>query len=115
MKKTCDEAKRIEEALIVMSLSPTMEILQHKEIIAKDATIPIVTQFGEVINNEVPSNPFIVGLQGFYLNMEKVYAHMIVDLDTGQEYKQQIQKNWKARKRKANPRDLDSIFHRSMV
>jgi hypothetical protein len=47
--------------------------------------------------------------------MEKVYAHMTVDLDTSQEYKQQIPKNWKARKKKANPRDLDSSVPRSMV
>ena len=33
---------------------------------------------------------------------------MTVDLDTGQEYKQQIPKNWKAQKKKTNPRELDS-------
>ena len=61
-KKTFDEAKRMEEAPIVMNLSPSMEILQHKDITTKDATVPIVTQIGEVIFNEVLSNPFIVGL-----------------------------------------------------
>ena len=69
----------------MMNLSPNMEILQYNDITAKGAVVPIVTQIGEVIFNEVPSNPFIVGLLEFYLNMEKDYAHMIVDLDTGQE------------------------------
>ena len=78
-KKTCDEDKRIEEAPIVMNLSPSMDILQHKDITAKDAAVPIVTQIGEAIFNEVPSNPFIVCLQAFYLNIEKVYVHMTVD------------------------------------
>ena len=54
-----------------MNLSPNMEILQHKNITTKDVVVPTVTQIGEVIFNEVPSNPFIVGLQEFYLNMEK--------------------------------------------
>ena len=80
----------------MMNLSPRMEILQNKDITTKDATVPTVTQIGEIIFNEVPSNPFIVSLQEFYLSMEKDYAHMIVDLDTGQEYKQKIPKNWKA-------------------
>ena len=79
-----------------MNLSPSMEKLQHKDITAKDAMVPTVTQIGEVIFNEVPSNPFFVGLQGFYLNMEKNYAHMTVDLDTTQAHKQQIPTNWKA-------------------
>ena len=77
--------------------------------------VSIVTQIGEVIFTELPSNPFIVGLQDFYLNMEKVYAHTTTDLDTSQEYKQKIPMNWKAQKRKANPRDLDSIVLGSMV
>ena len=61
-KKTCDEAKRIEEAPTMMNLSPSMELLQHKDITTKDAVVSIVTQIGEVIFNEVPSNPFIIGL-----------------------------------------------------
>ena len=55
----------------MMNLSPSIIILQHKDITAKGAAVPTVTQIGEVIFNEVPSNPFIVGLQEFYLNMEK--------------------------------------------
>ena len=98
-----------------MNLSPCMEILQHKDITKKDAVVPIVTQIGEVIFNEGPSNRFIVGLEEFYLNMTKVYAHMTIDLDTSQEYKQKIPKNWKALNRKANQRDLDSIVPGSMV
>ncbi len=70
-KKTCDEAKRIEEAPIVMNLSPSMEILQHKDIPTKDAIVPTTTQIGEVIFNEGPSNPFIVGLHEFHLNKKK--------------------------------------------
>ena len=64
-KKTCDEAKRIEEAPIVMNLSPSMEILQHKDIEKKDAKVPKVNQIDEFIYDEVPfsfSNPFIAGL-----------------------------------------------------
>ena len=79
-----------------MNLSPSMEILQHKDITTKDAVVPTLTKIGEVIFNEVPCNPFIIGLQEFYLNIAKAYVHMIVDLDTGQEYKQKIEKNWKA-------------------
>ena len=59
--------------------------MQHKDITAKGATVPIVIQIGEVIFNEIPSNPFIVRLKEFYLNMEKVYRHMIIDLDTSQK------------------------------
>ena len=64
-----------------MNLSPSMEILQHKNITTKDASVPTVTQIGEVIFNGAPSNPFMVGLQEFHLKMEKNYKHMIVDLD----------------------------------
>jgi len=64
-KKNCDEAKRIEEAPIMMNLSPRMEILQHKDITTKDAGIPIVTQIGEVIFNKVPSKTLIVGSHDF--------------------------------------------------
>ena len=98
-----------------MNFSPRMEILQHKDITMKDTVVPIVIQIVEVIFNEVPSNLFIVGLPEFYLNMEKDYAHMIVDLVTSQEYKQQIPKNWNARKKKVNPRVLDSIVPKNMV
>ena len=98
-----------------MNFSPSMEILQHKDITSKDATVPTITQIGEVIFTKVPSNPFIVGLQEFFFNMGKSYTHMTVDLDTGQEYKHQIPKNWKTQKKKANPRDLDSIVPGSMV
>ena len=61
-KKTCDEATRIDKDQIVMNLSPSMEILKHKDIIAKNLVVPTLIQIGEVIFNEVPSNPFIVGL-----------------------------------------------------
>ena len=63
--KTHDEAKKIEEAPIVMNSSPSMEILQHKDITTKDARIPTVTQIGEVIFNKVPSKTLIVGLHDF--------------------------------------------------
>ena len=100
-----------------MNLSPSMEILQHKDIEKK---VPKVNQIDESIYDEVPFaflNPFIVGLQEFYLNfyVEEVYKNMKVHLNTGQEYKQQIPKNWKAQKKKDNPRDLDSIVLGSMV
>ena len=70
-----------------MNLSPNMEILQYNDITAKGAVVPIVTQIGEVIFNEVPSNPFIVGFQELYLNsdVEEFYENMKVDLGTGQE------------------------------
>ena len=35
-KKTCDEAMRIDKDQIVMNLSPSMEILQHKDILTKN-------------------------------------------------------------------------------
>ena len=79
-----------------------------------------MNQIDEFIYDEVPfafSNPFIVGLQEFYLNsyVEEVYENMKVDLGTWQEYKQKIPQNWKTRKRNDNPRDLDSIFLESGV
>ena len=79
-----------------------------------------MNQIDEFIYDEVPftfSNPFIAGLQEFYLNfyVEEVYENIKVDLGTLQEYKQKIPWNWKTRKRKANPRDLDSIVPGSMV
>ena len=119
-KKIHDATKRIEKAQIVINLSPSMEILQYKDIRKKDAKVPRMNQIDEFIYNEVPfvfPNPFIAGLQEFYLNsyVEEVYENMKVDLGTWQEYKQQIPQNWKTRKRKANSRDLDSIVPRSMV
>ena len=48
--------------------------------------------------------------------MEEVYDDtQIDDLDIWQKCKQQIPKNWKMRKRKDNPRDLDSFVPGSMV
>ena len=64
-KKTCDEATRIYKYQIVMNLSPSMEILQHKDIEKKDEKVPKVNQIDEFIYDEVPfsfSNPFIEGL-----------------------------------------------------
>ena len=103
-----------------MNLSPSMAILQHKDIERKDAKVPEVNQIDEFIYDEAPfsfSNPFIAGLQEFYLSsyVEEVYENMKVDLGTWQEYKQQIPKNWKIRKRKDNPRDLNSCVPKSLV
>ena len=91
-----------------------------KTLKKKDAKVPMVNQIDEFIYDKVPFiffNPFIVGLQELYLNsyMEEIYDDMKVDLGTWKEYKQQIPKNWKTRKKKDNPRDLDVFVPRSRM
>ena len=101
----------IKEMEVVVVHEPYDEKV-HKDIEKKDLKVPIVNQIDEFTYDELPFifyNPLLVGFCELYLNsyVEEVYEDMKFDLGTWQECKQQIPKNWKIRKRKDNPRDLD--------